>query len=42
VGGGDAPYKSIEERGGFLDIRRARTDFEEWLKGRGKAVESAK
>jgi hypothetical protein len=42
VGGGDAPYKAIEERSGFLDIRRARTDFEEWLKGRGKGVENAK
>jgi hypothetical protein len=42
VGGGDAPYKAIEERGGFLDIRRARTGFEEWLKGRGKTVKDVK
>jgi hypothetical protein len=42
VGGGDAPYKTIEERSGFLDIRRARAEFEQWFKARGKSVENAK
>jgi membrane magnesium transporter 1 len=32
VGGGN-PYAGLEERMGFLDIRKAKKDYEEWSKG---------
>ena len=31
VGGGN-PYAGLEERAGFLDIRRSRKEFAEWIK----------
>ena len=33
--GGRNPYRGLEERWGFLDIRSKRREFAEWVKERG-------